>query len=235
MPTAPSRLSRRTRRPPRRPSLLVLHLDANRLRRDGLHLDDTSRLTAAVAAIGLDADVSVLDAIDHGAFLRDLGELVRSDRTFDVVVAVGHSNRDHVVMAHETRVDWTAFANYLRPFKPRRLVLIACEAGRWPVARTLFRRLPTLRRIYGAPVLASRSLGELMLALVPYVVAVKAPSDRAVQWAQVAGLVLMGAQVRQWKRPSQRDQGDGELLDWTSDLLDPAVQALPGILRDLFR
>jgi hypothetical protein len=147
------RLPRAKFRSPRRPSLLILHLDAEQLRRDGLHLGKAATFAAALAALGLDADVEVREATDQKDLLSVLADLASQNRAFDVIVAVGHSNSEGIVIAANTRpVPWATFAEYLKPFRPRRLMLVACQAGRWLAADTLFTRLRQLRRIFASPV-----------------------------------------------------------------------------------
>jgi len=55
-------------------SLLILHFDANRLRRDGLHMGEAADFGAIVASLGLRAEVAVADANDTASVLRLLAE-----------------------------------------------------------------------------------------------------------------------------------------------------------------
>lgn len=71
---------------------------------------------------------------------------------------IGHSNERGIVLASGRPLDnWIAFAQYLKPFAPRKLVVVACCAGSALPSRILFSELPTLRRIYSTPVLANRA------------------------------------------------------------------------------
>jgi len=212
-----------------------VHLDAERLRRDGLHLGPTTEFVAALATLGLNADVEVLDATDRASLLRQLAALAEARRTFDVVVAVGHSNSEGIRMASDDErvTPWGIFAGYVKPFVPRRLMLVACQAGCWPAADCLFTKLPKLRRIFASPVNASRDLAQFMLALVPYLVAVRAPRGRTVGWLQAAIAALTGGQVREWKRTRDKGNPTGILLDWAAKLADPYVRQLPGWLRSI--
>jgi len=176
----------------RAPSLLILHLDSAKLRRDGLHLGGPAALTSIWAGLGMGAQAETVDATDLESLRRHLQHLAEQKREFDVVVAVGHSNQEGIRIAAEEFVNWDAFAAYLQPFSPRRLLLVACKAGGWPAASSFFQKLPLLRRIYASPVNASKHLGELMIALVPLVLAVQAPTKRQVTAAQVAIVGLTG-------------------------------------------
>ena len=207
--------------------------DPQPVRADGLHLGDTAIVAAGFAQIGLGAEVEMVDGADQATLLRMLAELAEQKKVFDVIVAIGHSNAEGIKIASDAFVTWDGFAKYLKPFAPRRLILVACQAGRWPAARRLFSNLPKLRRIYASPVNASRGLAGLMLILAPYVVGVRAPKKDAVTYGQIAAMGITGCQVREWKRDADKDDPAGELLDFASQALDPYVRQVPGLLRSL--
>lgn len=191
---------------------------------------------AALTSVGLDAAVEILDITDRASLLREFARLAEARRTFDVIVAIGHSNSGGIKLASdEPLVAWDVFANYLRPFEPKRLMLVACQAGRWPAAEKLFSRLPKLRRIFASPVNASVGLAQFMIGVVPYLVGVKAPRGKAVSWAQAAAIALTGRQVRQWKRGTDMGNRDGVLLDRLAQVADPYMRQIPALLRSFFR
>lgn len=229
MPSKPKR-RRASSRPP---SLLILHLDADKLRRDRLHLGEQAAFIAGLAAVGLDAEVTIADVTDRDNLHRTLSDLVVGKRSFDVVVAIGHSNSTGIRIASNAFAEWSAFGDYLKPLRPRRLVLIACQAGQWPGAVALFGRLRELRRIYASPVNATKDLASFMLALVPHVVAIKVPKKKHLRWMQAAALALTGRQVRMWTRADAREP-DGVLFDFAAKLFDRDLQKVPSILRQLF-
>lgn len=220
----------------RRPSLLILHLDADRLRTDRLHLGEQAAVAAMFSAYGLGADVAVVEGTDRADLHRVLSELTQAGRTFDVVAVIAHSNSRGIKIAADVDafVDWRAFAAYLKPLKPRRLVLVACQAGQWPAAKTIFGELSVLRRIYASPVNASKDLGALMLWLLPHVVGVKVPKKKHVQWAQVVAVALTGRQLRMWQR-TDKDDTEGMLLDVVARALDSPARRIPRLLQQLLR
>lgn len=213
------------------PSLLVLQLDSKKLQADGLCLRDHAQLTAIVGKLTSDAEVTICTTTDEQDLLAQLAGLTEQKRHFDVVVCIGHSNEDGIKIASNRFSDWEAFAGYLKPFKPRRLMLIACSAGRWPAANVLFRKLSTLRRIYASPVNASKDLANLMLWCVPYLLKVKAPPVSAVRYAQLVAAVFTGSQIREWRRTRDKDNPEGILLDLMAQLADPYVRRLGAARR----
>ena len=151
-----------------------------------------------------------------------------------MVVVVGHSHAGGIRMAsdHDYVTTWPAFANYLKPFGPRRLLLVACKAGRWDAGEALFSALPKLRRIYACPVNASKDFGALMLFAVPYVVAERHPKGKVVGWAQAAAVLLTGRQLREWRRTTDSGNPDSAVFDYFADVLDPLARTLSGAVRE---
>lgn len=132
--------------------------------------------------------------------LGELGELARERSRFDVVVVVGHSNHTGIRLASDEFAEWDEFAGHMKLFEPRRLMLVACQASRWPAAAVLFKRLSKRRRIFASPVNTSKDLATLMIAIVPYLVEVKAPNSDLILKAQAWAIALTGRQVRHWMR-----------------------------------
>jgi hypothetical protein len=206
-------------------------LNASRLRTDGLYLGDIGALGAGLASVGLSSETAQAEATTHCELLSVLGELTRDGRTFDVVVVVGHSNAKGIGIAADWPLaSWAEFSNYIEPLKPRRLLLVACQAGRWDAGEALFTGNRLLRRIYACPVNASRNFGALLMALVPYVVATRRPTDKHVLWSQLAAVGLTGRQLREWRRTQDKGRPERVVFDFLADRLDPYARELPKAL-----
>ncbi len=228
---------KRSRTPPGVQSLLILHLNGQKLREDGLHLGDAAHVSVAISAWGLGARVVVTDTTSSAELNSARAELVKRKQKFDVVVAIGHSHAGGIRMAndHENVAGWSAFAQYLKPFRPRRLLLVACKAGRWDAGEALFTDLAQLRRIYACPVNASKDFGALMVFAVPYVVAERRPDDKIVTWAQIAAIAMTGRQLREWRRTTDKGNPDSAVFDLIADLADPVARKVPETLLSIFR
>ena len=212
---------------------MILHLDANQLRKDGLHLGAQASVAALLANEGLKADVSLADSYHLDDLHATLAELVTEKRTYDVVVAIGHSTSRGIRIAADHSVGWDVFGEYIKRLEPRRLVLIACQAGQWPSARDLFPKLKKLRRLYACPVNATKNLAQFMLTLAPVLLEVKAPRAKDVTRTQIVAVALTGGQIREWTR-ADMDRPEGLLLDLAAKALDPIAQAVPAALRKIF-
>lgn len=227
------KLARRPRAKARRPSMLVLHLDAEKLRRDGLHFGSITDVVAALGSAA--ADIHVKDAMDHQSLLGVLAELAARKLRFDAVVVIGHANNEGIRAASDAFLTWEVFAEYLRPFEPRRVLLVACQAGRTTAMEALFARLPALRRIYACPVNARKNLAQVLVGCAPLLLAVKAPRPEQMAIAQAMLWAFTGGQLREWVRTKDRGQPVSVLWDAAAQLADPAVRELHRRYLELFK
>ena len=217
-------------------SLLILHLNADKLRADGLYLGELGELCAALATVGFDSEAVRAEATTHSQLMSVLAELASTRRTFDVIVVVAHSNATGIrIAADRPLAGWAEFAKYLKPFRPRRLLLAACQAGRWDAGEALFTDNTLLRRIYACPVNASRDFAAIMLAAVPYVVATRRPADKHVLWSQFAAVAFTGRQLREWRRVTDKGNPDSAVYDLVADLLHPYAREIPTALGVFLR
>jgi hypothetical protein len=159
--------------------------------------------------------------------LSVFAELASKKMTFDVVVVVAHSNAAGIKIASDRFAAWPEFAAYFRPFRPRRLLLVACRAGRWDAGETLFTTNSHLRRIFACPVNASKDFGAMMLFAVPYVVAERSPRGKHVLWSQIAAITITGRQLREWRRTTDKGNPDGSVFDMLADFADPLARQVP--------
>jgi hypothetical protein len=212
------------------PKLLVLQLDSEKLRADRLSMVPLAEQIRSHCG----TESEVVEATTTHDLLDKLALLNQANRKFGVVVVIGHSNEQGIKVSNDLFVPWEGFAKFLEPFDPRRLMLIACHAGRWSAARILFRKLPKLRRIFACPVTASRDLAKMMLSFLPYVVAAKVPKDNHILAVQIAGMAITGGQLRHWQRDRDMNNPDGVILDLASLLGDPVVREIPRVLRSWF-
>jgi hypothetical protein len=226
---------RRNQRAPRPRRVLILQLDSDKLRTDGLDMVELATFVGLATKLLGAGSAEIVEATTERHLLDELARLSREGQCFDVVVAIGHSNETGIRISSDRFSDWEAFAGYLRPFEPRRLMLVACRAGRWPAANTLFTKLPKLRRIYATPVNASKDLASLMVAMVPYLFSVKAPQGHSMMAIRVGAAVLTGGQLREWVRARDHHDIAGVALDVAAQAVDPYFRSVPIILKHLLR
>ncbi|MGH7271767.1 MAG: hypothetical protein ACREJ3_15150 [Polyangiaceae bacterium] len=171
--------------------------------------------------------------------LEVFAELAQRRLTFDVIVAIGHSNATGIRMARDHSAAWPEFAAWIKPFKPRRLLLAACQSGNWDAGEALFAANPQLRRIFACPVNASKDFATMMMLAVPYVVAERRPRDKHVLGSQVATVLFTGRQLREWRRTTDKGRRNRAVYDIIAAEADPFARRVPevvgSVIRSIFR
>ena len=228
----PKKPGQRKRRALMPQSLLILHLDAEKLHQDGLYLGDVAQFSAVVATLGLGSRVVHEAATSHASLMTLLANLTSRKQTFDVIVIIGHSNANGIKIAADWPLaSWSEFAAYLKPLRPRRLLLAACQAGRWSPGTALFEANRHLRRIFACPVNASKDFATMMLLAVPYVVAERRPKAKDVLRSQIAAIGVTGRQLRHWTRTKDNGNPESAVLDLLADVADPIARRVPGAIE----
>lgn len=214
MPGATNKRRGGPRRRPAGPSVLILRLDHDKLVRDGLTLGEEVAFGTRLGQLCLGAQVATVNGTAMDELLQQLGKVARHHSRFNLIVVIGHSNDSGIRLASDRWADWPLFAEYLRPFSPRKLALIACLAGGEAVSRQLFSVLPTLNYIYASPDCIGVDLANLILLLSAHALSVRRPSSDLVSWAKAAALGGCGRRLKIWRRKAARSAHD----DW-EDLL----------------
>lgn len=215
--------------------MLVVHCDSVQLKRDLLHLGPEVELMKAAGRMLTNgkATIEVIDGTNRGALLMKLAAL--GERRFDVVLLIGHSNASGLRIASEADVGfvgWNSVPEFIRPFAPRRLILAACEAGRWPAAKALFQGLESLQEIIACPVSASKSLARTLIPVALFALDAPLPKELMSMFQGIG--VVLGSQIRHWERSDMNDPS-GHLLDPFSDLIQPGVVFVSEVIAELFR
>lgn len=214
----------------RRDALLVLHLDADKLKRDGLHLGAFARMSGAIGAACLASVASIQDVTTVNSLLRLLVQQAAHRRTYRTVAIVGHSNAHGIQVADACFVPWETLARVLAPLQARTMLLVACGGGRWDAADALFSKNRSLRTIYACPVKASKEFGALLLTALPILMAEPEPSKDGVLLGQLTTVALTGCQLRVWQRASDFRNPERRSLDAFAEALDPYARQIPTLL-----
>jgi hypothetical protein len=171
-----------------------------------------------------------VQAASTSELLRDLGDSKTEHGTFDIIVAVGHSNMTGIAMTGDgPLVPWGQFATFLKPFKPKRVALIACQAGAWLPTRALFGGVPSLRELYGSPLLTNEPQMAMLKVLVPMLLAGVPIDPDLMRIAQITNFALTrGILFRQTRAEFERSDPVEDLARVGLDcLLNELVPNLP--------
>lgn len=150
--------------------------------------------------------VEVVRTSTEANLLEQLSRLAAADKLFNHVLVIGHSNQDGIRLTEDRRTTWAGLGRWLEPFKPRRLALIACEAGLGAPVRALFEEIETLNDIYASPFVARKDQMEIFKILMPYLLSAKAVDSTLIALGQLGNLAATGGWIDHWQREASTSQ-----------------------------
>lgn len=210
----------------RRKAVLIVECDSVTLERQNLALGE--QLRASVKLAFPRNRVELVQTETEAELLRRLGEIARDGQRYRSVVIIGHSNRDGLRLTADRFYEWAAVAKWFAPFDPHRVILIACEAGRWLPCAALFEGIPDLKEIFGSPVPAHKNQIWFVLASVMYALGAKKPEGKWVAMMQAANFIITkGLMFRNTRRDYERG-GVAEAEGWAKveNFLDQVMRGL---------
>jgi hypothetical protein len=207
----------------KRPSLLILECDAEKLAKQSLAIGSDVHELIGRWAPGVIRTELVRTASEVD-LLEQLGRAKEKHGRFDLVLVVGHSNPQGLCLTAERFVPWGVFAKWIEIFEPKKVLLVACEAGRWLAAKAIFDGVPKLKEVYASPVVMNRHQATAVLLLVFYFLLVKSPDAEHVQMIQAINLFRSGGLLYRWTRKECKDEGLAEGVKW--DVLSHLKESL---------
>jgi hypothetical protein len=175
-------------------SLLILECDTDLLASQSLSVANDLNNIVRILPKRLSVEVALIKSKDE--LLEKFADYSRRYRSIKLVVVIAHSNSSVISLAPGAVVSWNAFAQWIKPFSPQKLVFIACKAGQYPPTRTLFDEIPKLTEIYASPVELWIRQVEAMKLLIPYLLmARKLDADvitvgQAINFMRNGGIIL---------------------------------------------
>jgi len=208
-----SRRASPRKRPGAAASLLILECDPAKLPAQPRTF--AADLESAARTLAPRARTFRVQAETRSGLLADLGRLRADVDRFGVVAMVAHSNATGVNLTADGAVSWRALAEWLAPFSPRTLVLVACEAGRWVAAEPLFEGIPSLKELYASPVLVNDQQAACIKLLIPHLLNGRRLRDQDRRAAQLVNFLLTRGIVLRRTRRDFRNPGVLEGAVWT--------------------
>ena len=102
-------------------------------------------------------------------WLSGFADLDKEKQNYDVAVLIGHSNESIINVAQNFPIKWNILPEYLKTVKPKCLMLIACEAGQFLPSKAMFDGLPTLKELYGSPIITYRDQFYVLIIILLYI------------------------------------------------------------------
>jgi hypothetical protein len=161
--------------------------------------------------------IVIAKAYSKEELCRALGEALESHTRFRTVLIVGHSNEQGLQLTPGEFYDWEVVGDWLKPFEPEFLLLMACRAGRSFGVLPLFQRVRSLRQVFASPVAffsdQTHPLAGLLLALIKN----RKVDESWLRVLQASGYLFKDALLYRWKRGETLRAGTVERVAW--DLL----------------
>jgi len=119
-------------------------------------------------------------------------------------------------LTEDTFVTWRDFSNWIVPIGPERMILVACEAGRWLPSKALFEQIGTLKKIYGSPLPITPHQATAVKFLLPYLLLGGRTSKHGLLVAQAVNFLATGGVIFHQSRREFQRSGTSEAVLWTA-------------------
>lgn len=207
----------------RRKALLILECDSYKLTQQNLALG--GELLKHVKLVFPQNPVDFVPSYSEANLLEKLAALSVTGQQYRNIVIIGHSNRGGLKISADRFVGWDGAANWIGAFNPRRLILLACEAGRWLPCAALFDNISTLEEIFGSPISAHKNQQYIVLLRVLHILGASKEDPDLIRLMQLGNFLLTkGIMFRQTRIEYERDGGEeGEI--WTG-LAEPLLNQI---------
>lgn len=206
------RLRRSAPRATRPKSVLILQCNPEKLESQGFSFSST--LETWLGSFAPQAIVRRARGTTQAELLRQLSEFQQAQTCFEIIVVETHSDQSGLRLTADCRPSWAQFAAWLAPFAPRFVIVAGCQAGRWLPSEALFSGLPTLKEVYGSPVLTTEKQVVAFQFLVPHLLRTGGIKKDHRKLMQVAQFMLNGGLIFRHTRADFM-RGASEGLLWT--------------------
>jgi hypothetical protein len=134
---------------------------------------------------------------------------------FRTILIVGHSNPAGLQLASDQFSDWRVVGQWLKPFDPKFIFLVACEAGKSETVRQLFGPLrKTLREVYASPVkLYGTQAAALSVIIGELLLTGKIDDERSLT-ARLLNYISTGGQIYRWSYDEAGPGADIPVASW---------------------
>ena len=190
--------------------LLIIECDSANLAADRLNLGkafaDLLRQDA-VKLLVRDTTVRLVQTSTADRLLEQFREVAAEHPRFRAILVVGHSNPTGLQLTGEKFCDWRTVGNWLQPFQPEFVFLVACEAGGSATVRELFEPLKeSLRDVYASPAKLYGIQAAVLAVIIGELLLTGEIGDDHSVAARLVNYIGTGGQIYRW---SYEDTGTG--------------------------
>ena len=207
----------------RKKSLLILECDSDKLSQQNLALGEELRNQARLCFPK--NPVTLIRSYREADLSETLADLFNTKQLYRNIIVIGHSNHNGLQLSADRFVGWKGATNWLHPFEPHRIILLACEAGKWLPCSALFDKIPTLKEIFGSPILADKNQQYIILARVLHILGAKKEDRELNRLLQLGNFFLIKGIIFNRTRAEYERGGDEEGSLWTG-LAEPLIEQI---------
>jgi hypothetical protein len=198
----------------RRKSVLIVECDTPRLKTQSLSVG--SNIFHILKLLFNRNPIELVETDTEGSLLNSLARLASDKRKFQNIILIGHSNRQGFQIGSDKFINWDSVANWFCYFKPIRIFLIACNAGRWLPCASLFAKILGLKEIYGSPIQTNVNQSYLIAFIMVYMLNAKKIDHSLLSKAQIANFALTKGVIIKRSRKEFEKDGISDGVVWTA-------------------
>jgi hypothetical protein len=208
----------------RKRKLLIIECNAPKLEAQGLSFSEA--LIPSASLVLPDRLTHLIQTEERDLSSTKFAEAKQKSDTYSVIAIIGHSNSTGIQFdenAINKVLKWETLSNWLKPFRPQKLFLMACQGGKTEVCSILFKTLPSLKEVCGSPVFLNKP--EAMI-IAGYVLADLLDPETAAGMFPLAQIISILNKGFIWK------MARGEEADITRELTEKLISSLQNLIRN---
>ena len=210
-PTGRSTNGKATKRLPSA-HLLIVECQAEKLHQQGLGLGSQvlplARKSFPEKNIEFVGTSTTSDLVQSFA---DVSSWYEQYRTF---LVVRHSNFLGLHLTCDKFCKWNIVGNWLAPFRPKILLLAACQAGRFEAVGKLFTAIKPLREVYASPISLYRDQSDPFVVLITGLLQSRMVGHSEAKFIQAFNYLKNEGLILRWQRAETRSGRELEGLAW---------------------
>lgn len=172
----------------RRKAVLILECDSDKLTQQNLALGDD--LQKVVKQFFPKNPIHIIKSCAEADLLESVAALCKTGQLCRNIIVIGHSNRRGLKISADRFISWEGVANWINPFEPHRVILLACEAGHHLPCTALFGAIPMLKEIFASPVTAHKNQQYIVFGKVLHVLGTKKENLLLNQVMQLGNIIF---------------------------------------------
>ncbi|MBI5806293.1 hypothetical protein HZA73_09625 [candidate division TA06 bacterium] len=177
-------------------SLLIIECDSNKLQRQ--NIDIASKINDLFQKLPF-CKHKYIRTFEKSDLCLKINEI--SKEHYDIIVLTGHTFTDgggrpvRFDFASDYKPELSVLPSFLNTFKPKCLIMASCKGSHFITTDVMFNGMPTLKEIYGSPVLTNSKQLQILLLLIPYIIFSDKYDDGILFLSNIVNFVQSGGYI----------------------------------------